>query len=148
MQLSLIAPKTHKSLHIYHAILSISLAATTIISKRTDAPRPCRADEDGSCVPPAGLSMILMIIIRYISAVLVWILTAIVVLGSLGEITSCQATKSWEVTSFVFVFIKRKTLCEDWVDGCLGLHFYQKVNNKFDIKALLSENQFYACLRT
>ena len=38
---------------------------------------------------PAGLSMILMIIIRYISAVLVWILTAMVVLGSLGELTSC-----------------------------------------------------------
>lgn len=33
--------------------------------------------------------MILMVIIRYISAVLVWILTSLVVLGSLGEITSC-----------------------------------------------------------
>lgn len=33
--------------------------------------------------------MILMVIIRYISAVLVWILTALVVLGSLGEVTSC-----------------------------------------------------------
>ena len=33
--------------------------------------------------------MILMIIIRYISAVLVWILTAMVGLGSLGELTSC-----------------------------------------------------------
>lgn len=29
--------------------------------------------------------MILMVIIRYISAVLVWILTVIVVLGSLGK---------------------------------------------------------------
>lgn len=33
--------------------------------------------------------MILMVIIRYISAVLVWILTSLVVLGSLGELTSC-----------------------------------------------------------
>lgn len=33
--------------------------------------------------------MLLMMIIRYISAVLVWILTALVVLGSLGELTSC-----------------------------------------------------------
>lgn len=31
--------------------------------------------------------MILMVIIRYISAVLVWILTSLVVLGSLGEVT-------------------------------------------------------------
>lgn len=35
--------------------------------------------------------MILMVIIRYISAVLVWILTSLVVLGSLGEVTSCVA---------------------------------------------------------
>ena len=35
------------------------------------------------------LSMLLMMIIRYISAVLVWILTALVVLGSLGELPSC-----------------------------------------------------------
>lgn len=33
--------------------------------------------------------MILMVIIRYISAVLVWILTAMVVLGSLGELITC-----------------------------------------------------------
>ena len=33
--------------------------------------------------------MILMLIIRYISALLVWILTSLVVLGSLGELTSC-----------------------------------------------------------
>lgn len=33
--------------------------------------------------------MILMMIIRYISAVLIWILTSLVVLGSLGEIISC-----------------------------------------------------------
>lgn len=33
--------------------------------------------------------MILTVIIRYISAVLVWILTSLVVLGSLGEVTSC-----------------------------------------------------------
>lgn len=33
--------------------------------------------------------MILMVIIRYISAILVWILTSLVVLGSLGEVTSC-----------------------------------------------------------
>lgn len=32
--------------------------------------------------------MVLMVIIRYISAVLVWILTSLVVLGSLGEVTS------------------------------------------------------------
>ena len=37
----------------------------------------------------AVLSMILLVIIRYISAVLVWILTGLVVLGSLGEVTSC-----------------------------------------------------------
>lgn len=35
------------------------------------------------------LSMLLMLIIRYISAVLVWILTSLVVLGSLGELISC-----------------------------------------------------------
>lgn len=35
------------------------------------------------------LSMVLMVIIRYISAVLVWILTALVVLGSLGELPPC-----------------------------------------------------------
>lgn len=39
--------------------------------------------------PPPVLSMILMVIIRYISAILVWILTSLVVLGSLGELTSC-----------------------------------------------------------
>lgn len=33
--------------------------------------------------------MVLMMIIRYISAVLVWILTSLVVLGSLGEVISC-----------------------------------------------------------
>ncbi|XP_020511175.1 choline transporter-like protein 1 isoform X3 [Labrus bergylta] len=38
----------------------------------------------GLCVLALVLSMILMVIIRYISAVLVWILTALVVLGSLG----------------------------------------------------------------
>jgi len=36
--------------------------------------------------------MILMVIIRYISAVLVWILTSLVVLGSLGEVTSCSVS--------------------------------------------------------
>lgn len=40
-------------------------------------------------LPPPVLSMILMLIIRYISAILVWILTSLVVLGSLGEVTSC-----------------------------------------------------------
>uniref|UniRef100_A0A8C4DNS7 Choline transporter-like protein n=1 Tax=Dicentrarchus labrax TaxID=13489 RepID=A0A8C4DNS7_DICLA len=43
----------------------------------------------GLCVLALVLSMILMVIIRYISAVLVWILTSLVVLGSLGEVTSC-----------------------------------------------------------
>ncbi|KAM8908525.1 choline transporter-like protein 1 isoform 3-T3 [Spinachia spinachia] len=38
----------------------------------------------GLCVLALVLSMILMVIIRYISAVLVWILTAMVVLGSLA----------------------------------------------------------------
>ncbi|XP_016304933.1 choline transporter-like protein 1 [Sinocyclocheilus anshuiensis] len=38
----------------------------------------------GLCLMALVLSMILMVIIRYISAVLVWILTALVVLGSLG----------------------------------------------------------------
>ncbi|XP_071266778.1 choline transporter-like protein 1 isoform X1 [Salvelinus alpinus] len=38
----------------------------------------------GLCLLALVLSMILMVIIRYISAVLVWILTATVVLGSLG----------------------------------------------------------------
>ncbi|XP_055368390.1 choline transporter-like protein 1 isoform X2 [Betta splendens] len=38
----------------------------------------------GLCVLALGLSMILMVIIRYISAVLVWILTSLVVLGSLA----------------------------------------------------------------
>uniref|UniRef100_A0A672PGH7 Choline transporter-like protein n=1 Tax=Sinocyclocheilus grahami TaxID=75366 RepID=A0A672PGH7_SINGR len=39
----------------------------------------------GLCLLALVLSMILMVIIRYISAVLVWILTALVVLGSLGK---------------------------------------------------------------
>ncbi|XP_061100716.1 choline transporter-like protein 1 isoform X2 [Conger conger] len=38
----------------------------------------------GLCLLALVLSMILMIVIRYISAVLVWIITALVVLGSLG----------------------------------------------------------------
>ncbi|KAK1175079.1 choline transporter-like protein 1 [Acipenser oxyrinchus oxyrinchus] len=38
----------------------------------------------GLCFLSLVLSMILMVIIRYISAVLVWILTALVVLGSIG----------------------------------------------------------------
>ncbi|XP_015227010.1 PREDICTED: choline transporter-like protein 1 isoform X1 [Cyprinodon variegatus] len=38
----------------------------------------------GLCVLALALSMILMVIIRYISAVLVWILTSLVVLGSLA----------------------------------------------------------------
>ncbi|XP_063044119.1 choline transporter-like protein 1 [Engraulis encrasicolus] len=38
----------------------------------------------GLCILALVLSMILMVIIRYISAVLVWILTGLVVLGSLG----------------------------------------------------------------
>ncbi|CDR07997.1 unnamed protein product, partial [Oncorhynchus mykiss] len=38
----------------------------------------------GLCLLALVLSMILMLIIRYISAVLVWILTAMVVLGSLA----------------------------------------------------------------
>ncbi|XP_028661666.1 choline transporter-like protein 1 [Erpetoichthys calabaricus] len=38
----------------------------------------------GLCLLSLVLSMILMVIIRYISAVLVWILTALVVLGSIG----------------------------------------------------------------
>ncbi|KAF4081187.1 hypothetical protein AMELA_G00158520 [Ameiurus melas] len=38
----------------------------------------------GLCLLALVLSMILMVIIRYISAVLVWILTVLVVLGSLG----------------------------------------------------------------
>ncbi|XP_056625056.1 choline transporter-like protein 1 isoform X2 [Triplophysa dalaica] len=42
----------------------------------------------GLCLLALVLSMILMVIIRYISAVLVWILTALVILGSLGG-TSC-----------------------------------------------------------
>uniref|UniRef100_H2RJE2 Choline transporter-like protein n=1 Tax=Takifugu rubripes TaxID=31033 RepID=H2RJE2_TAKRU len=40
----------------------------------------------GLCFLALVLSMILMMIIRYISAVLIWILTSLVVLGSLGEI--------------------------------------------------------------
>jgi len=42
-----------------------------------------------TCLSSSVLSMILMLIIRYISALLVWILTSLVVLGSLGELTSC-----------------------------------------------------------
>ncbi|XP_008419181.1 choline transporter-like protein 1 isoform X1 [Poecilia reticulata] len=38
----------------------------------------------GLCVLALALSMVLMVIIRYISAVLVWILTSLVVLGSLA----------------------------------------------------------------
>ncbi|KAJ8247642.1 hypothetical protein GJAV_G00248610 [Gymnothorax javanicus] len=38
----------------------------------------------GLCLMALVLSMVLMVVIRYISAVLVWIITALVVLGSLG----------------------------------------------------------------
>ncbi|XP_018593777.1 choline transporter-like protein 1 [Scleropages formosus] len=38
----------------------------------------------GLCLLALVLSMILMVVIRYISAILVWILTAVVVIGSLG----------------------------------------------------------------
>ncbi|XP_043916965.1 choline transporter-like protein 1 isoform X2 [Protopterus annectens] len=38
----------------------------------------------GLCVLSLGLSMILMVVIRYISRVLVWILTILAILGSLG----------------------------------------------------------------
>uniref|UniRef100_A0A8C1XIA9 Choline transporter-like protein n=1 Tax=Cyprinus carpio TaxID=7962 RepID=A0A8C1XIA9_CYPCA len=43
----------------------------------------------GLCLLALVLSMILMVIIRYISAVLVWILTGLVVLGSLGNWCFC-----------------------------------------------------------
>lgn len=39
-----------------------------------------------SFIFPAVLSMILMVIIRYISRVLVWILTFLLILGSLGKL--------------------------------------------------------------
>uniref|UniRef100_A0A8C7NZ09 Choline transporter-like protein n=1 Tax=Oncorhynchus mykiss TaxID=8022 RepID=A0A8C7NZ09_ONCMY len=42
----------------------------------------------GLCVLALVLSIILMVVIRYISVVLVWMLTALVVLGSLGKLPS------------------------------------------------------------
>uniref|UniRef100_A0A8D0AIY4 Choline transporter-like protein n=1 Tax=Sander lucioperca TaxID=283035 RepID=A0A8D0AIY4_SANLU len=63
----------------------------------------------GLCVLALGLSMILMVIIRYISAVLVWILTSLVVLGSLGELTSCFSisliTLTWTVCVFQMILL-------------------------------------------
>lgn len=51
---------------------------------------PCEPRSPVLCpVSSPVLSMLLMLIIRYISAVLVWILTSLVVLGSLGELISC-----------------------------------------------------------
>uniref|UniRef100_A0A8C2HKS4 Choline transporter-like protein n=1 Tax=Cyprinus carpio TaxID=7962 RepID=A0A8C2HKS4_CYPCA len=47
----------------------------------------------GLCLLALVLSMILMVIIRYISAVLVWILTGLVVLGSLGKSAFCAFPK-------------------------------------------------------
>ncbi|XP_008587397.1 PREDICTED: choline transporter-like protein 1 [Galeopterus variegatus] len=43
----------------------------------------------GLCLLSLVLSMILMVIIRYISRVLVWILTILVILGSLGKLFFC-----------------------------------------------------------
>lgn len=45
--------------------------------------------------PPLSvvLSIILMVVIRYISVVLVWILTALVVLGSIGKLPVHLALK-------------------------------------------------------
>lgn len=37
------------------------------------------------CVFSSGLSLIMMVVIRYISKVLVWILTVLVVIGSIGN---------------------------------------------------------------
>ncbi|KAG8508554.1 Choline transporter-like protein 1, partial [Galemys pyrenaicus] len=45
----------------------------------------------GLCLLSLVLSMILMVIIRYISRVLVWILTILVILGSLGKIQKVEA---------------------------------------------------------
>lgn len=39
-----------------------------------------------SLLSSAVLSLIMMVVIRYISMLLVWILTAVVVVGSVGEV--------------------------------------------------------------
>lgn len=49
---------------------------------------------------PAVLSMILMVIIRYISRVLVWILTVLVILGSLGK-RFPSSLFSWYLINFM-----------------------------------------------
>uniref|UniRef100_A0A673GW20 Choline transporter-like protein n=1 Tax=Sinocyclocheilus rhinocerous TaxID=307959 RepID=A0A673GW20_9TELE len=60
----------------------------------------------GLCLMALVLSMILMVIIRYISAVLVWILTALVVLGSLGKsaFSALFSPPKLRMTSFLSSF--------------------------------------------
>lgn len=60
------------------------------------------------CLWHAALSMILMVIIRYISAVLVWILTSLVVLGSLGEVISCSGVTQWVMSCDLPVFVHQR----------------------------------------
>uniref|UniRef100_A0A8C4DRJ1 Choline transporter-like protein n=1 Tax=Dicentrarchus labrax TaxID=13489 RepID=A0A8C4DRJ1_DICLA len=62
----------------------------------------------GLCVLALVLSMILMVIIRYISAVLVWILTSLVVLGSLGEVTSCLLCLLFQIILLLLMLFMRK----------------------------------------
>lgn len=60
------------------------------------------------------LSLILMVVIRYISLVLVWILTALVVLGSIGDLQTPQtfshaANVQHQPNSLLFLMLESDT---------------------------------------
>uniref|UniRef100_A0A8C8EMP7 Choline transporter-like protein n=1 Tax=Oncorhynchus tshawytscha TaxID=74940 RepID=A0A8C8EMP7_ONCTS len=59
----------------------------------------------GLCVLALVLSIILMVVIRYISVVLVWILTALVVLGSIGKLSVHLALKRLFLHSVVILLL-------------------------------------------
>uniref|UniRef100_A0A6Q2WQT6 Choline transporter-like protein n=1 Tax=Esox lucius TaxID=8010 RepID=A0A6Q2WQT6_ESOLU len=88
----------------------------------------------GLCLLALVLSMILMVIIRYISAVLVWILTASVVLGSLGECTSCL---TWPYFCFVVLHHKGTVEAGTTRDSAQGLLVYAIAATVFTVILLL-----------
>lgn len=78
----------------------------------------------------SGLSLIMMVVIRYISKLLVWILTVLVIIGSIGNFHkqhACSSTLNTYPSNSVWHF---KNALRIYLSSCLSLlHYADKKKN-------------------
>lgn len=78
----------------------------------------------------SGLSLIMMVVIRYISKLLVWILTVLVIIGSIGNFHkqhACSSTLNTYPSNSVWHF---KNALRIYLSSCLSLLHYADKKKK------------------